>query len=117
MWYGGDNYDHHIVDLAGNEIWRFDKAAMEATFTQNDPYTLEHVNWISHIRSGQPINQAEETAISTLAGVMGRDAAYTGATITWDEESAKTHGIVIENPRLENVDMSRYSVPVPGNAK
>jgi predicted dehydrogenase len=117
VWYGGDNYDHHIVDLAGNEIWRFDKAAMEAQFTQNDPYTLEHVNWISHIRSGQPINQAEETAISTLAGVMGRDAAYTGATVTWDEESAKTHGIVPETLRFENVDMSKYAVPVPGTAK
>ncbi len=117
VWYGGDNYDHHIVDLAGNEIWRFDKEAMEATFTQNDPYTLEHVNLVSAIRAGTPINQAEETAISTLAGIMGRDAAYTGATVTWDEESAKVHGIVPENPKLENLDMSKSAVPVPGTAK
>jgi predicted dehydrogenase len=116
-WYGGDNYDHHIVDLAGNEIWRFDKAAMEATYTQNDPYTLEHVDLVASIRSGKPVNQAEETAISSLAGIMGRDAAYTGAQVTWDEESAKTHGIVPENPTLGNVDMSVYKVPVPGTAK
>ncbi len=116
VWYGGGN-DPYITDLEGNVIWKFDKEAVEAQFTQNDPYTLEHVNWISHIRSGQPINQAEETAISTLAGVMGRDAAYTGQTVTWDEESAKTHGIVIENPVLENLDMSKYTVPVPGRSK
>jgi predicted dehydrogenase len=116
IWYGGGD-DPYIVDFEGNELWRFDKEAAETQFTQNDPYTLEHVNWISHIRSGQPINQAEETAISTLAGIMGRDAAYTGATVTWDEESAKTHGIVPENPMLENMDMSKYAVPVPGKSE
>jgi predicted dehydrogenase len=128
VWYGGDNSDHHITDLAGNEIWRYDKAAMEGVeaadgveaipgaYSQHDPFTLEHVNWISHIRSGKPINTAEETAISTLAAIMGRDSAYTGAEVTWDEESAKTHGIVIENPVLENVDMSKYTVPVPGRS-
>jgi predicted dehydrogenase len=108
--------DPYITDLAGNEIWRFDKAAAEAAYTQNDPFVLEHVNWISHIRSGQPINTAEETAISTLAAIMGRDSAYTGAEVTWDEESAKTHGIVIENPVLENIDLSKYTVPVPGKS-
>ncbi len=116
VWYGGGN-DPYIVDLEGNEIWRFDKEAVEATYTQNDPYTLEHVNLVASIRAGQPVNQAEETAISTLAGVMGRDAAYTGQTVTWDEESAKTHGIVPEEVKLENVDMSIYKVPVPGAAK
>ena len=116
VWYGGDNADHHIVDLDGNEIWRFDKAAAEAAYTQHDPFTLEHVNWISHIRSGQPINTAEEPAISSLAAIMGRDSAYTGAEVTWEETSARTHGIVIENPVLENVDMSKYAVPVPGKS-
>ncbi len=117
VWYGGSNSDHHIVDLAGNEIWRYDKAAAESAHTQHDPYTLEHVNLVASIRSGQPVNQAEETAISTLAGIMGRDAAYTGATVTWDEESAKTHGIVPDNPKLENVDMNKYTVPVPGTGR
>jgi predicted dehydrogenase len=116
-WYGGDNRDHHIVDLAGNEIWRYDKAADEAAFTQHDAFTLEHVNWISHIRAGKPINTAEETATSSLVAVMGRDSAYTGQDVTWEETSAKTHGIVIENPVLENVDMSKYTVPVPGTSK
>jgi hypothetical protein len=47
---------------------------------------------------------------------MGRDSAYTGAEVTWDETSAKTHGIVIEEPVLENVDMTKYTVPVPGRS-
>jgi predicted dehydrogenase len=118
VWYGGG--DQYITDLAGNEIWRYDRAATEGAdgvpglFAQNNPYVLEHVNLVSSIRSGAAVNQAEETAISTLAGVMGRDAAYTGGRITWDEESARTHGIVPENPVLENLDMTKYTVPVPG---
>jgi hypothetical protein len=115
LYTGGDS--PYMTDLEGNEIWRYDRATAEAAYTQNNPYVLEHVNLIASIRSGQPVNQAEETAISTLAGIMGRDAAYTGAKVTWDEESAKTHGIVIEDPKLENLDMSKYTVPVPGTAK
>jgi predicted dehydrogenase len=116
VWYGGGD-DPYIVDLEGNEVWRFDRAAVEAQYSQNDPYTLEHVNLVASIRSGVPVNQAEETAISTLAGVLGRDAAYTGLTVSWDEESAKTHGLVPETVELKDVDMSVYKVPVPGTAK
>ena len=116
VWYGGGN-DPYITDLEGNVIWKFDKEAAEAEFTQNDPYTLEHVNLVASIRAGVPVNQAEETAISTLAGIMGRDAAYTGATVTWEEESAKTHGIVPETFALVDMDMSKYTVPVPGTGK
>jgi predicted dehydrogenase len=114
VWYGGERSDHYITDLEGNEIWRFDNSASEAEFTQHDPYTLEHVNMVSCIRAGTPINQAEETAVSSLAGIMGRDAAYSGQVVTWDEESAKIHAIVPEQPRLEDLDMSLYTVPVPG---
>ena len=37
------------------------------------------------ILSGKPINNAEESANSTLTGVLGRIAAYEGRLVTWDE--------------------------------
>ena len=37
------------------------------------------------IAAGKPINNARESAHSTLTGVLGRMAAYQGRTITWDE--------------------------------
>ena len=116
VWYGGGD-DPYITDLEGNVTWKFDREAVELEYSQNNPYVLEHVNWISHIRSGKPINQAEETAISTLAGVMGREAAYTGKSVTWDEATAMTLALVPENPKLENMDMTKYKVPVPGTGK
>jgi predicted dehydrogenase len=77
-----------IKDLKGNVIWQYDSEAEKANFKQTDPYTLEHVNWINHIRSGKPIEQASETAVANMAAIMGRESAYTGKQTTWDEMTA-----------------------------
>ena len=106
-----------IKDLAGNVIWEYDKEAAKAAFQQHDPYTLEHVNWIEHIRSGKPFNQAVETAQSSLAGTMGRQAAYTGQTIAWADFSGDPMNLLPADLKLENRDMSQYKVPVPGTGK
>ncbi len=50
-----------------------------------DPYLQEHVNLINAIRSGNKINESESVALSTLTAIMGRESAYTGKAITWDE--------------------------------
>jgi len=49
---------------------------------------LEHVNWINHIRSGAPIEQASETAVANMAAIMGRESAYSGEKITWEAMTA-----------------------------
>lgn len=49
------------------------------------PYDLEHVELIQSIKAGKPINDAVVSAHSTLMGILGREAAYTGKRITWDE--------------------------------
>lgn len=116
IWYG-DHANSYITDLKGNVVWKYDEEAAKAQYTQHDPYVLEHVNWISHIRSGNPIDQAEETAISTMAGIMGRESAYTGKTLVWDEVSAQSLNYVPENPQLGPVDMTQFTVPVPGSGK
>ncbi|GHT60178.1 oxidoreductase [Bacteroidia bacterium] len=79
-----------IKDLKGNVLWKYDYEAEKGNFKQTDPYTLEHVNWINHIRSGKVIDQASETAVSNMAAIMGRESAYTGQKITWDEMTASS---------------------------
>src|SRR5579859_8060886 len=44
----------------------------------NKPYVQEHTDLIASIRSGNPLNEAEQVAHSTLTAIMGREAAYTG---------------------------------------
>jgi predicted dehydrogenase len=109
------NNEHVIKDLEGNVLWKYDFSAEEQNFKQRNPYSLEHVDLINHLRKGTSHIEAEECAISCLAGVMGREAAYTGATVTWDEISGADMNFLPENLELGNVDMSQYKVPVPGN--
>jgi myo-inositol 2-dehydrogenase / D-chiro-inositol 1-dehydrogenase len=47
-------------------------------------YEVEHQELFASIRSGNPINDGIRMTYSTLAGLMGRMAAYTGQEITWD---------------------------------
>ena len=106
---------HVIKDLAGNEIWKYDLEAEREEFEQTDPYTLEHVNWINHIRSGVHINQAPEMAVANMAAVMGRQSCYTGAFITWDEMTTSDLDLRPKDLSLTGqMDLSVYKVPVPG---
>ncbi|MSB61116.1 excinuclease ABC subunit C [Paeniclostridium sordellii] len=103
-----------IKDLAGNVIWKYDSEAEKANFKQTDPYTLEHVNWINCIRGGKQIEQASETAISNMAAIMGREAAYTGTETTWDAMTASALDYTPKDLNLGKMDMSGFVVPVPG---
>ena len=106
-----------IYDLQGNVLWKYDEEAEKAEHTQNNPYVLEHVDWVNHIRKGEMHVEAEETAISCLAGVMGREAAYTGESVTWDEINASQIDYMPEKLEMGPMDMSKYTVQVPGKAK
>ena len=112
---GSWSSDGVIRDLAGNEIWKYDYEQEKEQFQQNNPYTLEHVNWINHIRSNQPIDMASEFAISNMAGVMGRDSAYSGRKVEWDRIAAAEQDFTPADLSLTaKMDMSGFTVPTPG---
>jgi len=64
--------------LKGREEWRYKGP-------KSDMYQNEHNELFASIRSGKPINDGEWMAHSTLMGIMGRMAAYTGQEITWEQ--------------------------------
>jgi hypothetical protein len=68
-----------IVGHDGKNLWTNSSEA------DPSPYVAEHVDLVTSIRKGEPFNEAENTALSTLMAVMGRVAAYTGREVTWDE--------------------------------
>jgi predicted dehydrogenase len=70
-----------IVDYNGNVLWKYD---YENNPVKN-PYDQEHVHLVESIRLDKKINQAEDLAYSTLVAILGREAAYTGKPISWDE--------------------------------
>lgn len=77
--------------IQGSESWRYRGPI-------NNMYQTEHDALFAAVRRGEPINNGESMAMSTLLAIMGRMAAYTGQTITWD---AAFHS-------RENLRPSRY---------
>ncbi len=55
-----------------------------------NPYEQEHLDLIASISEGKPINDAQAIAESTMTGILGREAAYSGKTITWDDAMKST---------------------------
>lgn len=109
--------EHEIKDLQGNVIWKTDGEKEKAEHKQTDPYTLEHVDFINHIRAGKPLNQAVETAVSCVTAIMGRDSSYTGKAVTWDEVYNSAFSYMPEKLEIGACDMKSYTVPVPGKPK
>ncbi|WP_165021349.1 MULTISPECIES: Gfo/Idh/MocA family oxidoreductase [unclassified Dysgonomonas] len=108
------NNETVIKDLAGNVVWKFDAEAEKLNFKQTNPYVLEHVNLINHIRSNKPIDQASETAVSNMAAIMGRESAYTGAETTWEGMTASPLDYTPKDLNMGKMDMKTFVVPVPG---
>jgi len=66
-----------ICDLDGKSVWQYDGP-------RNNMYQTEHDEFFASIRSGKHINDGDRMASSTLMGIMGRLAGYTGREITWE---------------------------------
>ena len=114
-WKGDAKGNMEIVDLKGNVIWKYNIEEEKANFKNIDPYRLEKVNWINHIRAGKPIDQASEIAVSNMAAIMGRESAYTGLDVTWDAMIAAPLDYTPADLSLTGkMDMSGFTVPVPG---
>jgi myo-inositol 2-dehydrogenase / D-chiro-inositol 1-dehydrogenase len=71
--------DGHSL-IAGAAPWTWDPQT-----PKTNPYVQEHRDLIASIRAGRPLNEGRQVAESTLTAIMGREAAYTGQEIRWDE--------------------------------
>jgi predicted dehydrogenase len=106
-----------IKDLAGNVIWKWDDEKEKQNFQQRTAGVLEFVDLVNAIRTNKPFNETEATANSSLLAILGRESAYTGKRITWENLKKMNMDFLPADPKLENQDMSKYVVPVPGKDK
>ena len=108
---------NEIKDLQGNVIWKYDQEAAEQQYKQHDPYVLEHVDWVNHIRKGEAHVEAYDTADSCMAAIMGRESAYTGGDATWDNMvQADQNYLYDDYDKLEigPMNLAQYTVARPG---
>jgi predicted dehydrogenase len=92
---------------------------------EDSPYKIEHQELFAAIRSGQPINNGDYMARSTLIGIMGQISCYTGKEVTW-EEISKSDFYYPPKPEECRLDMEppvklgpdgTYPVAIPGETK
>jgi myo-inositol 2-dehydrogenase / D-chiro-inositol 1-dehydrogenase len=69
--------------ITGETNWRW----QPQPGTLNDPYQIEHNTLFASIRSGNPVNNGDYMARSTLIGIMGQISCYTGREVTWEQIS------------------------------
>lgn len=105
---------NEILDLEGNVLWKYDEEAAQKEFQQHNPYVLEHVDWVNHIRKGTAHEEASDCAASCMAAIMGREAAYTGATTTWDEMTQSPLDYMPEKLELGSLPLDTFVVQTPG---
>jgi predicted dehydrogenase len=80
-----------------------------------NPYVQEHADLIASIRSGKPLNEAQNVAESTMTAIMIRMSAYTGQAVTWDD--AMKSDLVLSPPDYELTEENvRAHIPKPGKA-
>jgi predicted dehydrogenase len=73
-----------MMDLGSDKVaWRYrgKKPSM---------YQVEHDELFASIRKGEPINNGDYMCNSTMIGLLGRMAAYTGQTVTWEQCAGST---------------------------
>ncbi len=106
-----DRGEIKIVDYEGNTLWEYDYEAMPV----KNPYQQEHVHLVESVRLNKKINQAEDLAYSTQIAILGREAAYTGKPITWDEIMASNLRYGPEEYAMGPLpEYQEGVVPVPG---
>lgn len=93
------------IMMRGKTNWRYQGEVV-------NPYVQEHTNLIASIRKGSPINEAQNVAESTMTAIMGRESAYTGKEITWDQMMAST--LDLQPKTYAFGPLPERPLPIPG---
>ena len=102
--------DQGIAEIRGASAWTWQKAGKPVS-----PYVQEHTDLVASVRSGKPYNELKQVAESTLTAILGREAAYTGQELTWDEVLNSDQDLT--PPRVEFGPLETPPVAMPGRTK
>ncbi|MDR0714772.1 MAG: Gfo/Idh/MocA family oxidoreductase [Bacteroidales bacterium] len=108
-----------------NKIWHPDGSLMweypapkaedaDQSMAVPDPFVQEHIRLITAIRTNQPVNDVEQHVQSTLMAIMGRESAYTGKFITWDQIMASDMKLGPETFQMGPVPGLKEEIPLAG---
>ncbi|MBG47547.1 MAG: oxidoreductase [Pseudozobellia sp.] len=106
---GNAYYEGTRHEITGKNPWKYDGEV-------NDMYQSEHDALFKSIREEAGINDGELSANSSLMGIMGRMAAYTGQTITWNDALNSTEVLGPESYDWD-IKFEGPEIAIPGKTK
>ncbi len=110
---GTANIGNGQIRVNGGEPWRYRGPTP-------DPYQVEHDDLFASIRAGNPINEAEAGAKSSMTAILGRMATYSGKEIGWEQAINSKISLAPDEFSFEATPKSLpkadgfYALPVPG---
>jgi predicted dehydrogenase len=112
----GDREDKVFYSTDGKPSWTYRGPSAA-------PYQQEHIDLMASIRKGEPYNETEIGATSTMTAILGRMATYSGKLIKWDDAIASeidlspaSYAWDADPPVMPDSE-GRYPVAVPGVTK
>jgi len=76
---GGTERGTRLVDRSGEPIWRNTERVPKG------PYQWEHDLLVTAVREDKPMHGGYSAAMSCMSAILGREAAYCGKVVEWDE--------------------------------
>jgi len=97
----------------GGSAWRF-------SGKRTNEYMQEHADLLQAIVSDTELNETEQVTDSTLTAIMGREAAYSGGVVEWDDIKASEFAYGPEQlykdaSKMEFGAFRTLKPPMPGN--
>ncbi len=108
----------HLKDYKGGTIYKHDGK------NDGNPYQLEHDQLFAAVAKGQhQFNDGENGAKSTLTGIMGRMATYSGKVVKWEEALNSDIDLFPDKlswdalPKILPNENGEYPVAMPGKTR
>ena len=79
-------------------------------------YVNEHIEMYAGLRAGTPVYDGDWMCHSTLLGIMGRDSAYTGKRLTWEQISNSQTDLAPDDLQWDSA-FKATPMPLPGVTK
>jgi predicted dehydrogenase len=95
--------------IDGPKRWRFKGE-------EKNMYDLEHEALFNAIRKGEVINDGDRMMLSTMVAILGREAAYTGQQITWQQLLDSNQDLAPDNLKWGD-SFTPSPMPQPGVTK
>jgi predicted dehydrogenase len=83
---------------------------------ETNAYVQEHIDLLTSIKAGKPLNELQQVTESTLTAILGRMAAYSGQPLKW-EDALNSKEDTMPKDLTADSTIAVGPVPVPGKYK